>query len=231
MPFTYSILGATGFIGNALLNQTDHGYGYNRVNVNELSSVDHDILVIAAPSGNRIQVNQNHLADYQDCESIIEIVKQCRYNKVVHLSTVDVFKESLYGSNRKFLENELSKLHDSITIRLPSIIASNIKKNIIHDLKHNIWLDKISLDSRIQWYPLKRLRTDIETIISNQIKTANFVSQPIDNREIVGRYFNQLLPDLDRNQAVATYYDLKFNETYWVPTQEVWNNFDEYFLT
>jgi hypothetical protein len=230
MQFTYSIVGSSGLIGNSLLAQTNNSKGYNRVNIANLATDEHDVLVIAAPSGNRVKVNQNSSADYSDCQTIVDTVKISKYNKLVHVSTVDVFVNSSYGLNRQFLENELSKLPNSYTVRLPSIISPHITKNVIHDLKHNIWLDKVSLDSQLQWYPLNRLKQDIETVLTDQIKTVNLVSPPVANREIVHRYFKNLITNLEHNQIPSGYYDVRNNESYWIPICDVWDCLDNYFL-
>ena len=116
MQFAYSIIGGSGFIGNFILDQILNARGYNRVNIANLITDNHDVLLVAAPSSNRIKVNENPLADYSDCQTIVNTIKISKYNKLVHVSTVDVFVSSSYGRNRQFLETELSNLPNSYTI-------------------------------------------------------------------------------------------------------------------
>lgn len=224
----YSVIGCTGLIGGELLAQVSCGQGYSRQNISTFLSRNHDVVVISAPSGNRLLVNQAPQTDLENCQSIIKIVKESKYNKLIHISTVDVFVDTAYGQNRCYLEKELGSLINTHTIRLPSICGENIQKNILYDLRHKKWLDKISLKSQLQWYPLNRLNRDIETVLSSNCKIVNLVSPPVTNQEIVAKYFPNLLQTL-RNDQTAQYYDLKFNNQYWVPINEIWASFDEYF--
>lgn len=219
----YTIVGA-GVIGQELHKQTPDSVLYARGNI---IPTDHDVLVIAAPTGNRLVVNDNPEKDLEDCNCIIELVNQCQYNQLVHISTVDVYRTHSYGTNRQYLENALAKLPNSYTVRLPSLIGQYVNKNILYDLKTNSWLDKICLDSKIQWYPLTRLKNDIENTINNQIKYQNLCSEPISNREIVQKFFPELVEKLGSNQLTPVNYNIK---PCIIPLEEIWQSFDRIFI-
>jgi hypothetical protein len=219
----YSIIG-TGIIGQELHRQAPDSVLLGR---DSIVPMEHDVLVVAAPTGNRLVVNNDPEKDLADCERVIKLVKQCQYNHLVHISTVDVYRTHSYGSNRHYLENALAKLPNSHVVRLPSLIGKSVNKNILYDLKNNLWLDKICLNSYSQWYPLTRLKNDIENTIQCQITYQNLFSQPIGNYEIVQKFFPNLIEQLATNQLTPVNYDIK---TYTIPLEEIWQSFDQFFI-
>lgn len=243
MPFDYSIIGA-GFIGN-YIHEKINGRLYDRNSVALASNTEHDVLVISAPTGNRLQVNQDTAQDFLDCQNLVENISRCKYRYLVHISTVDVYSSrssksavpskdlpiTPYGQNRLWLENQLQILSRCHTIRLPSLIDKSIQKNILFDLKNSMWLEKINLDSSIQWYPLNRILEDINQIVSHGIRYENLVSSPVKNIEIISRYKENLLPTLKKNTALDVFaYDIRSSYTdYLISDQEIWKNFDNYF--
>jgi hypothetical protein len=220
----YSIIGA-GIVGQALHKQTPNSSLFVR---QDTLPKKNDILVVAAPTGNRLVVNNNPGKDLEDCNCIINLVNQCQYNQLVYISTVDVYKthDSSYGTNRQYLENSLSKLPNCCIVRLPALIDISVNKNILYDLKTKSWLDKICLDSTIQWYPLKRLKSDIEQLIERDVKYQNLCSEPICNRDIAKKFFPDLVEQLDANQLTPSHYNIT---PAIIPLEEVWQSFEEFF--
>jgi hypothetical protein len=219
----YSIIGS-GIVGQAINRQESNSQIFTRTS---LVPADHDILVIAAPTGNRLVVNHNPTKDIEDCNQIINFVQQSKYNQLVYISTIDVYRDHPYGNNRRYLEHALDKLPNSHIVRLPSLIDNSVNKNILYDLKNQIWLDKICLDSEIQWYPLKRLGADIKQVIDQDIKYQNLFSAPISNQNIVARFFPNLIKQLTSNQLVSVKYDFY---PYAIPVEEIWQSFEEFFI-
>jgi hypothetical protein len=227
---TYSIIGS-GIVGQALYKQAGGSLLFTR----ETSPVqhNHNVLVVAAPTGNRLVVNHAPEKDLEDCHRIIELVSQCCYNQLIYISTVDVYKthNSSYGNNRQYLENSLAKLSNSYIIRLPSLIDQSVNKNILYDLKTMQWLDKICLDSDIQWYPLKRLDNDIKNTINNNVRYQNLCSNPISNRSIVQKFFPKLIEQLESNRLTPVHYNIKnTDQSYAIPLEEIWQSFEEFFV-
>jgi hypothetical protein len=69
------------------------------------------------------------------------------------------------------------------------LIHKNIKKNILYDLKHGLYLDKINANNFSQWYDLNNLDRDIKHAIEYKTQITNLVSEPIANYEIVEKFF------------------------------------------
>jgi hypothetical protein len=238
-----SILGK-GFIGQTLHRQAGDSMIFDRSRAHELVNHDHEVLVVAAPTGNRLAVGQNPEKDLENCKNILEQLAKCCFKHLVLIGTVDAYAnrrsqnaepdpvcpQSPYGHNRWFLENALSQIPTCSVVRLPSLIDPGIQKNILYDLKTKNWLDKINVNSSIQWYPLQRLHKDILLVASQRLKFQNLCSAPIHNRQIVGQYFPHLLVELEKNTVQDLHYDVKnSHQTYPIELGQIWSSFDEYF--
>lgn len=218
----YSIIGP-GFVGKLIASQLHVNNSYNRTNLDSLPNLNHDTIILAAPTGNRIVVNQDPQRDRDDCAGIVDALKRTQFNRIVYISTVDVFLESRYGQNRLWLERQIQQFPNHIILRLPSLCDPSIKKNVLFDLANQQWLEKVSLDSMIQWYPPNRLAQDITYVINNNITELNLVSAPVCNRDIVLQFTPDLLEQLEKNTSTAVYYDVKSsNGQYWIDTQLIW---------
>jgi hypothetical protein len=107
----------------------------------------------------------------------------------VLISTVDVITDptSLYGQNRLLLENFIKTNFDHVILRLCTFIGQHIKKNMLFDLKHNVYINQIDMGAKIQWCILDDLPRLIKnSLINSQI---NVVSVPIENQEISDEFF------------------------------------------
>jgi len=193
--------------------------------------LSHDTIILAAPTGNRIVVNQDTIRDLDDCTSIVDALKRTQFNRIVYISTVDVFVESNYGQNRLWLEQQIQQFPNHIILRLPSLCDPSIKKNVLFDLANRQWLEKVSLESDIQWYPTNRLAQDITYAIEHNISELNLVSAPVCNRDIVSKFAPDLLKRLGCNTATPVYYDIKsLNGQYWIDNECMWSELEKSFI-
>jgi hypothetical protein len=69
------------------------------------------------------------------------------------------------------------------------LIHTDIKKNVLYDLKHSLYLDKINGQAIRQYYPLEKLADDINIIVDHDIQDINLVSEPIEDQLIVDHFF------------------------------------------
>lgn len=221
----YSFIGS-GFISKILQAQLDDQFVvYDRSNIYKLHDTDHGSVIVCAPTGNRLKVNSDQSGDFSDCKTIVEQITKTKFDKLIYISTVDVFQNSHYGYNRKWLEDQLSKDKKSMIIRLPTLVHPSIRKNILFDLSQKKWLEKISLESRMQWYPLANLFDDIKKTIELGLSQNNLVSKPIPNKEIVLELEPDLFLNLSKNQVNSCHYDVKSqNGKYWVSDQDIWHS-------
>jgi len=240
-----AVVGGNGFLGSMLSNDIESKKIF-RNNLDSITQTHWNQIIIAAPTGNRLMVGNHPEQDFNDCRAIVEAIKKSTYDHLLYISTVDVYQEKTsaddnlsvqvpvhsYGKNRHFLERSLSALDHCHVIRLPSLCHPTIKKNILFDLTSSQWLDKISLDSWVQWYPIKKLAHDINWVIKSGVPQINLVSSPISNRQIVQTYFPELVDSLSRNSVQLQKYNVRTSYSdsgYWISELEIWESFTEFF--
>lgn len=234
-----------GFVGSKLHSQIPSASLIGRDKFDNLLDSVHDTIILAAPTGRRLIVNDDPEKDLSDCANLVIGLQKCSYRRLVHISTVDTYatRSSLdskpgsipplahYGKNRWYLERAIQALPNTITIRLPSIVDPDIQKNILYDLAYSTWLTKINLESFIQWYPIKNLWKDIVYAIDQNHANLNLISAPIENKEIVMRFRPELLPMLSKNDSTKSVYDIHTSlDKYYVELEEIWQNFEDFFL-
>jgi hypothetical protein len=240
----FSIIG-DGLIGNLLHKDLKNSVIYDRGSSERFRKTEHDVVIIAAPSSNRLAVNTDPENDLNDCISVFNMISQSRYQNLVYISTVDIYPDktskdsrpvdcpkSGYGRNRWLFERMIMSLHDSQSIRLPTLCHPMIQKNIIFDLKNQVWLEKINPSATIQWYQLDRLSRDIEDILETDIKFENFVSPPLSNEEIIMRFSPELLMRTKSdNQMQEYHYDIKSSQCcYNIDIESIWQSMEKYFI-
>ena len=202
-----ALIGKTGLVGGVLKSSITFDLEYNSSNINDIQGQHFDNLYCAAPSGNRLLASKYPEQDTYNVYSLIENLKTITANRFILISSVDVVHapESVYGNSRgqleKFVKTQFSNHH---VIRLCTLIHPNIKKNILYDLKHSLYLDKINGKEVRQYYPLHRLIDDIDTVIDHNIQDINFVSEPIENQTIIDRFF----PSVRANSTSCKPYNL-----------------------
>ena len=175
-------------------------------NILELSNTTWDTIYCAAPSGNRIWAQQNSTLDKS---SVWQIINECavtKFQRFVLFSTGDtqVNPGSAYGHNRLQLENWANTLPNSSIIRLPSLIHTTITKNMLYDIKHNCWLDKINPNNQLQWFDL----TLLEKWIDTTDREVNVCSEPILAQDILAEFAPAVIEQLDYTRK-GDVYDLR----------------------
>ena len=172
------IIGHTGFVGSNLKNSMIFVDFYNSKNILEIKNKKYDLCVIAAPSAVKWKANKEPIQDLKSITSLLEILHDSHFKKVVLISTIDVYGDQVnlglnekdipkwevhpYGRNRKILETFLSDRFDCSVIRLPGLFGPGLKKNIIFDLMNDNMIHSISLDTEFQWLNLETLPEIIE---------------------------------------------------------------------
>ena len=172
-----------GLVGSCIQETVSVDRVYTSANITDATDTLHDIVYCAAPSANRIWVTENANRDWLNVEQIIANI---RTRRLVLFSTCDtqIKPNTVYAQNRLRLEQWASEYKDSTIIRLPMLIHKRITKNILYDIKHSTWLDKINPNSKNQWFDLECLPQYIGT----QDREINLCSEPISNSAILSEF-------------------------------------------
>jgi hypothetical protein len=199
-----AIIGANGMVGQNLVNAYSGDcevIQITRDNICNYKENEFDLLFVTAADARKYLVNNE---PYDDLISIMLLLNNLRFykaKKVILISTVDVynsvsnigdehtilfFEYPSYGSNRLLLEFSLKKIFPTnlLIVRLQGLIADNLKKNLLFDIKNGRTVSNYSLDSRFQFYPLKRLRQDLNKVLTSDFSICNLSAEPVSVQEI-----------------------------------------------
>ena len=201
-----ALIGATGFVGNNILQQETFSHTYSSANIQDIQGKSFDLVVCAGVRAEKWKANREPVDDLDNIEYLISNIRNISAKQFLLISTVDVypFPQKVtedshiepkllapYGKHRFYLE-EFTKMQfpNHTIIRLPGLIGAGLKKNFIFDMLYN--LDAISLThfkSLYQIYSLNTIWRDISLILKNGIQLANFATPPLSAEEIANICF------------------------------------------
>ena len=216
------LAGASGFVGGNIAQQTQFSFYADSKNLKQAIGQHFDLVVFSAVPAVKWWANQNREADRAVVQGLIDFLSTISADRFVLISTVDVYQISQgvnerteietaqlhpYGQHRYWLECEVRRLfkHHHI-VRLPALFGPGLKKNVLFDLICCNMLEKINLDSEFQWYPLRRLWSDILQTIDSGQPLVNLVVEPIQTREIHRAFFQNIHVGMEASAAAR--YDI-----------------------
>jgi len=145
-----ALVGYTGFVGTNLSLSHKFDCSFNSKNISDAFGLCPDLLVYAGVRSEKFLANNDPEADMANIRDAFENIKRINPKRLVHISTVDVYKRPVdvseksvidteglgaYGYDRYVLENMLrEEFPDCHIIRLPGLYGEGLKKNFIYDL-------------------------------------------------------------------------------------------------
>ena len=198
-----ALIGNTGFVGGALLEQTAFDAVYASRNIESIRGQQFDLIVCAGVYAEKWKANQDPVADMTALERLIDPLREVSCQRFVLISTVDVYERPLlvdesapadathpYGRHRRLLEEFVqARFPQSFVLRLPGLFGHGLKKNVIFDLLHDHQVERIHPDGAYQYYSLAHLWADIQ----RWIPLLNVATEPIATRELSLRCFGREL--------------------------------------
>ena len=209
-----ALIGSNGAIGQSLLDNRQFDAVFNSDNLAQIAEREWDLVVCSAPSGNRLAINRGQTQDMADCEEIVNTLAQCKIKQLVLIGSVDAetAPDSIYGRNRAWLETQLSNIHQTYILRLSTLIGKRIKKNVLFDLKHSLFLESLDRAAQLQWCILDNLSQQIDISLQGKPGVRSIVSEPINNSQIIERFF----PHVTTGHTNST---VKYDQTPYVYSQ------------
>ena len=186
-----ALIGHTGLIGSVLGASIDVDQTYNSATIDQIQHQEFDTVYCAAPSGNRMLANQQPDWDTSNVKYLADCLRTVTANRFVLISTVDAVHapESVYGGNRLALEHFAQTQFDRChVIRLCTLIHPRISKNLLFDIRHQQYLDRVNGAQVRQYYTLSRLMSDIDTVLAHDIRVVNLVSEPVSDQEVMAQF-------------------------------------------
>ena len=145
-----AVVGYTGFVGTNLCKSHDFSYKFNSKNISDAFGLRPDLLVYAGVRSEKFLANNDPAADMENIKTAFENIKKIAPKKLVHISTVDVYKNPVnvseksvidtdglgaYGCDRYVLEQMLrDEFPECHIVRLPALYGEGLKKNFIYDM-------------------------------------------------------------------------------------------------
>lgn len=149
-----ALVGYTGFVGSNLYETGQFDAVYNSKNITQAYGTRPELLVYAGLRAEKYLANHAPEQDLAQIKQAEENIRQIAPEKLVLISTVDVFREPAgknedaevdtenlhpYGYNRYLLEQWVREYApDTLIVRLPGLFGAHLKKNFIYDFIHRI---------------------------------------------------------------------------------------------
>lgn len=196
---TRALIGHTGFVGGNLAAQTRFDEFYNSKNIESIAGKQFDLLVCCGTRAEKWIANAQPEADKAGILRLTDVLSSVRANKVVLISTVDVYPNpqlvdedsvienqggNAYGRHRYELEQWIGRRFEALVVRLPGLFGAGLKKNIVYDFLHGNQTDRIHRDSVYQFYDLSRLWSDIELCRQAALHVVNFATEPVSVADV-----------------------------------------------
>lgn len=145
----YALVGDTGFVGSNLYRKGGFDCGFHSRNIGDAYGLKPELLVYAGLRAEKYLANRAPEKDLELIRQAEENIRRIAPEKLVLISTVDVFRDprgvdesspveteglQAYGLNRYRLECRVRERYpDALIVRLPGLFGKNIKKNFIFD--------------------------------------------------------------------------------------------------
>jgi hypothetical protein len=199
------LVGSTGLVGQTIKESVNFDFEFNSKNIHQFDEVVPNgcELWLSCLPATKWMVNKDLKKDIENIYSILSIIKEKKYSKVVLISTIDVYNDSplfvdelykpnfgklSYGNNRllfEFLVGEFLIKDNYKIYRLPALFNSKIKKNILFDLINNNNIESIDGNTHFQWFNLDNLYKFIINTIESERTLFNVFTEPIKTQEII----------------------------------------------
>ncbi len=196
------LVGSTGFVGGHLAKSHTFGITVNSSDVYSISGSSTDLLVCAGLPAEKWRANQLPDRDWKNMAALAQVLSSVQTERAVLISTIDVYQPAVgvnessrislngpesYGSHRAWFETFFAaRFPESLTIRLPALFASDVRKNLVHDLLHgkNDQWQSVNPDSTFQFFDVTQTWEIIQKAITLGIHLLNVSSEPTGAQQI-----------------------------------------------
>ena len=194
------IFGYSGLVGSYITDAYPNSLMLNSKNSIDAAGKSFGRAFISAMPAEKWRANKFPEQDEKTLENLKSSISKSNPEEVLLISTVDVFsnpvavdensvpeKKSLhtYGLNRLLFENwVVDRFPKTWIVRLPGLVSERLKKNALYDLKHE-GKSNVPNNASFQFYPLERLVTDLEVVMSSPYGIYHLTSAPISMQELV----------------------------------------------
>lgn len=218
-----ALIGFSGFVGSTLLKQASFESLYRSTNISDIEGQSFDTVVCAGAPAQKWIANRESEADRQRIDGLIAHLETMKCKSFILISTVDVFKSPIgvdedttvdesglhaYGLHRRLLEKFVkSHFPNHLIVRLPGLVGSGLRKNVIFDFLNNNNLQTIDSRGVFQFYPMANLWYDIQTALSAGLQLVHLTAEPISVADVSKQGFGKSFDNALVNSPAT--YDLR----------------------
>jgi hypothetical protein len=229
-----ALIGYTGFVGSALSRARRFDTLVNSRNTDHLRGGSFDLVVCAGVSAVKWLANKEPETDRAAITGLADLLTTVEAKEFILISTIDVYPDTslasdentsidpsinhAYGRHRLEFERWVTdRFQNTRIVRLPALFGEGLKKNVIFDLLRGNLTDNVNPASRFQWYPLRRLASDIERIRAHDIRLINLFPEPIRTSDILAAFFPGAKTGPDAEPAPSYRLCTRFSELFGGP--------------
>lgn len=200
------LIGKTGFVGGHLVRKHRFDLEIHRANIELISGANADVLVCAGIPAQKWIANQDPVSDWQNISNLAQVLTSLSAKRAVLVSTVDVYDNpyivdeddtpslnatSAYGRNRTWFEFFFrAQFPESLILRLPALYASDVRKNLVHDLLHgksDQW-EQMNPNSTFQFFDTTQTWSIIQEAWRLKLSLVNVTSEPVTAQQIANLF-------------------------------------------
>jgi hypothetical protein len=201
-----ALIGFTGFVGSTLHRAQSFDTLISSKNTGDLRGGSFDLVVCAGVPALKWLANKEPETDRAAIAGLTDVLATIEAKEFILVSTIDVYPDTdatvdeyasinpsinhPYGKHRLELEHWVAdRFPNTRVVRLPALFGEGLKKNVIFDLLRGNLTDSVNPASVFQWYPLRRLHSDIERVRVHDIRLINLFPEPIRTSDILDAFF------------------------------------------
>ena len=218
-----ALIGFSGFVGSTILKQIEFSNLYRSTNISEIQGKIFDAVVCAGVPAVKWKANKDPEADKENISSLMECLSNISCDQFILISTVDVFKDPVgvvestaietqnlhpYGLHRYELEEFVKeKFKRCLIIRLPGLVGTGLKKNILFDFLNGNDVDSIDSRGVFQFYPVAYLWNDVQVALTHNLSLVHLTAEPVSVKEVAKECFSMEFSQV--KEQVPPKYDFK----------------------
>jgi nucleoside-diphosphate-sugar epimerase len=195
-----ALIGATGFVGTTLLKSAAFDAHYRSTDIATIEGRRFGTVVCAGAPAQKWIANREPEADRAGIDKLIGHLDRIECDTFVLVSTVDVFGVPVdvdedspvvtaglhaYGRHRFELEEFVRRrFARHLVARLPGLVGPGLRKNAIHDLRHEHEVAKIDSRGVFQFYPMVNLWFDLQAALAAGLSLVHLTAEPVSVADI-----------------------------------------------
>lgn len=153
-----ALIGDTGFVGSHIKKEFKNISSYNSRNIDTIKNSEWDVLIISAPSSNKLLANRNSDLDLESINNLLENLKHVQADRVFIVSSISCINHEIdmpYGRNRVYFNKKIEEKFENVTIQYyPLIKGEGVRKGYFRDInsEYPLYLLQLLDPELSKWY-------------------------------------------------------------------------------